>query len=256
MRHRRAIIISLLAAVVLVVVGASMLSASPDDDSVDITDALEALAVLNTYFGRETGVGLLPVETATPAPDVGTSTPTLAPAPTGGIPDFSACEHRFSGKAFNANYFYEPRGRRVVEGAAQHVDVHFVNYDDNGTDIKWTYGFTLVEGRTQLHIFVTRWGRWIVRKGHYTQGDVLDSGSLSRHGIELNLGVGVTNRLTFRTRDENHGYGFYVNGQEVPVNWPALGLPTAYSRHDSDRAYYVNGYPMVEYQELCAVDSW
>ena len=78
-RYRSFFIISL-AVAILLTVGASMILAAPNEpEQVDREEALAALAVLNSYFGRETGVGLTPIETPIPVP---TLEPTATPYPT------------------------------------------------------------------------------------------------------------------------------------------------------------------------------
>ena len=242
-RHRSIIIISVLAVSVLVAVGASMLFAAPNADP-DRDEALAALAVLNRYFN-----GLpdpVPVLEPTPVPSA-TSTPIPTATPTAGIPDFAWFLYP---RDVPRSYIRNPHGYQIVHNVSQHIDVTATNPDAPSLTT-WSYGFTIFEGRSgRVNLFVNGWGEWVVSRGHLftgsmltssgvirvEKGPIIDTGVLAKHGIELNTAEGSKNRLTFRTRTEAAGYGFYVNGEEVPIDWSVVGFPAEYERYNPSRA--------------------
>ena len=270
-RHRSVIIISVLAVFVLVAVGASMLFAAPNTDP-DRDEAMAALAVLNRYFNGLPGPVPGPAPTSVPTPSLAptpTPTPTATPVPSAaGIPDFERnCLHWVD---VPSRYIRNPHGYRIIDNVSVHIDVTAIN-PSFSSHLNWSYGFTIFEALGgRVNLFVNHQGEWVVSKGHLftgsmltsngaidvEKGPIIDTGVLAEHGIEFTATEGGRNRLSFRTRTEEAGYGFFVNGKEVPVNWSAVGFPTDYERYNSNRHYYLNDHYGGNYEDLCKVNSW
>ena len=235
----------------LAVIGVGSVLAGPAPQDVSRSEALAALDVLNRYFASETA-GDVPTSTPRPTP---TPRPTATPAPvSAGAPSFADCLYRMDvGWSWLA---YDP-GYRVVETLSKHVKATGVNPAEPNDMTPWIYGFSVFErAGKQVNLFITSRGEWMVRLGHKFRGTIVDTGILSRHGISITTAKGDKNRLVFRTLTPDHGYGFFVNGAEVPVNWKATGLPTEYRRYNPSRRYYINAVYGGEYEQVCAVNSW
>ena len=215
-RYRSVFIISL-AVAILLTVGASMILAAPNDpEQVDREDALEALAILNRYFGQETGEGLTPIETAvsTPVPEP-TASPTPLPVPTP-IPVLAGCEGRLMKRGWvhgnpYTNLFSSHRDA-LVSQVSRHIDVTLPNPDTE----EWFIGFQLreVQGHT-FRVEFTNEGEWQVsRIGNVSYSSfsrtLTNTGYLDDHGIAFNTGPGEYNQLTFNGN-------VYVNGERVPL---------------------------------------
>ena len=265
MRHRSVIITILVAAVL--VVGASMLSAEPDDDVVDLGEALDALAVLNAYFGHEpTPATATPVST----PDVPTSTPTPEPTPSPTLGELE-CRSRSSGVLGEGGYAHGIWGKQVVSQASRHLEVTFTN----PTSETWRYGLTLAEffyryrnGDPPLwRIDARDDGTWEMNTLRSFGGlgypdRLVDSGYFEDHGIPFNTGAGEKNRFTFYTQTELSPHRLFINGVEVPIPFADTLPQEAYEKYRYGRTYYIhaydgNGYDGgVQYEGLCTQDSW
>ena len=91
---------------------------------------------------------------------------------------------------------------------------------------------------------------------------LLDSGSLSNHGIPFNSNPGEKNRLTFFTQTEDSAHRLLLNGVLVPIPFDTVLRQGPYEKYRFGRLYYVQGHDGDErdgglvYENLCTVRSW
>lgn len=243
---RKLVALLISVAAVAAFLGLAAVVAAPRQ-SVDRSEAMAALAVLNRYFSETplADVGTSPpASTATP-----TATPTPAPKPTP-IPLLTGCLDRTHG-AFNRGFL------NVVRQVKRHVDVTYINEPH-----KYAYGFRIRNSYSlpEFTIRVTPLGEWVLaRRTAHGAWVVSETGILANHSVPFNTGEGERNQLTYFEGD-GLNRSFWVNGVKVPVDFAALRKIGSGDRYESSRMYrlYYHGtqiHPQ-RYENLCTVNSW